>query len=121
MARTAAARVVAAVVLCAISGGARAELATCRDDAMIVFDASGSMAGTDLNGPPTPRIARVKQALQRFCRALPPTAGSVSSTTDPDPRPTSATTSSCNSSRFPTPLVPSWQSSSGSFRWGARR
>jgi Ca-activated chloride channel family protein len=40
-------------------------LATCRDDAMIVFDASGSMAGTDLNSPPTPRIAKVRQALAR--------------------------------------------------------
>jgi Ca-activated chloride channel family protein len=39
--------------------------ATCRDDAMIVFDASGSMSGTDFNGPPTPRIAKVKQALAR--------------------------------------------------------
>lgn len=47
---------------------ARAELhqpATCRDDAMIVFDASGSMAGTDMNNPPTPRIARVKEALAK--------------------------------------------------------
>lgn len=38
---------------------------SCRDDAMLVFDASGSMAGTDLNSPPTPRIAKVKQALQK--------------------------------------------------------
>lgn len=36
---------------------------TCRDDAMLVFDASGSMAGTDFNNPPTPRIAKVKEAL----------------------------------------------------------
>jgi Ca-activated chloride channel family protein len=55
--------VLAAVVLGVLGAGARAELATCRDDAMIVFDASGSMAGTDLNSPPTPRIARVKEAL----------------------------------------------------------
>jgi Ca-activated chloride channel family protein len=40
--------------------------ATCRDDAMIVFDASGSMAGTDLNSSPVaPRIAKVKEALAR--------------------------------------------------------
>jgi Ca-activated chloride channel family protein len=32
---------------------------------MLVFDASGSMAGTDLNTPPMPRIARVKQALAK--------------------------------------------------------
>ena len=38
---------------------------SCRDDAMLVFDASGSMAGTDLNSPPTPRIAKVKLALQK--------------------------------------------------------
>ena len=40
--------------------------ATCRDDAMIVFDASGSMAGTDMNSSPVaPRIAKVKDALAR--------------------------------------------------------
>jgi Ca-activated chloride channel family protein len=44
---------------------------SCRDDAMLVFDASGSMAGTDLNNPPTPRIAKVKQAL---AKALPQVA-----------------------------------------------
>lgn len=36
---------------------------SCRDDAMIVFDASGSMSGTDFNTPPTPRIDKVRQAL----------------------------------------------------------
>jgi Ca-activated chloride channel family protein len=45
--------------------GAAHETATCRDDAMIVFDASGSMAGTDMNSPPTPRIAKVRNALAR--------------------------------------------------------
>jgi Ca-activated chloride channel family protein len=45
--------------------GAPRQPATCRDDAMIVFDASGSMAGTDLNGIPAPRIAKVKEALAR--------------------------------------------------------
>ena len=44
---------------------------SCRDDAMLVFDASGSMAGTDFNTPPTPRIAKVKQAL---AKALPQVA-----------------------------------------------
>jgi Ca-activated chloride channel homolog len=38
---------------------------TCRDNAMLVFDASGSMAGTDFNNPPTPRIAKVKEPLRR--------------------------------------------------------
>lgn len=53
-------------VLTSAAGAADAkddEPPTCRDDAMIVFDASGSMAGTDMNSPPTPRIARVREAL----------------------------------------------------------
>ena len=44
--------------------------ASCRDDAMIVFDASGSMAGTDMNSPPTPRIAKVKDALARVLPSI---------------------------------------------------
>jgi Ca-activated chloride channel homolog len=55
---------VAALLLGAGSAAAQSREA-CRDDAMIVFDASGSMAGTDFNNPPTPRIAKVKDALAR--------------------------------------------------------
>jgi Ca-activated chloride channel family protein len=44
--------------------------ADCRDDAMIVFDASGSMAGTDMNSPPTPKIAKVKDALARVLPSI---------------------------------------------------
>lgn len=60
----------AAVLLLAfvVSGGAAAESPappSCRDDAMIVFDASGSMSGTDFNTPPTPRIDKVRQALAK--------------------------------------------------------
>jgi Ca-activated chloride channel family protein len=55
-----------AMLACA-SSAARAQksVPACRDDAMIVFDASGSMAGTDFNNPPTPRIKKVKEALAR--------------------------------------------------------
>jgi Ca-activated chloride channel family protein len=45
---------------------------TCRDNAMLVFDASGSMAATDLNNPPTPRIAKVKVALRRVLPVIAP-------------------------------------------------
>lgn len=51
-------------LFCPVSFGEPDRPPTCRDDAMIVFDASGSMAGTDLNtSPVAPRIAKVKQAL----------------------------------------------------------
>jgi len=43
---------------------------SCRDDAMIVFDASGSMSGTDFNTPPTPRIDKVKQALAKVLPSI---------------------------------------------------
>lgn len=65
MSRSVTAGVAAVLALIAFGAAARAGTATCRDDAMIVFDASGSMAGTDLNGPPMPRIARVKEALAK--------------------------------------------------------
>jgi len=65
MARSVLIGLAAALVQAAAGTGALAGPATCRDDAMIVFDASGSMAGTDLNGTPTPRIARVKEALAK--------------------------------------------------------
>jgi len=46
---------------------------TCRDDAMIVFDASGSMSGTDFNTPPTPRIDKVRRALALVLPEVAPT------------------------------------------------
>jgi Ca-activated chloride channel family protein len=61
------------VLQVAVASCARAETPappTCRDDAMIVFDASGSMAGTDFNSPPMPRIAKVKDALSRVLPAV---------------------------------------------------
>lgn len=57
----------------AAPGAAQQSAPTCRDDAMIVFDASGSMAGTDFNTPPTPRIARVKEALAKVLPDVAPT------------------------------------------------
>ena len=62
--------VIVAILLAAVHFAVSSTLAqkaapSCRDDAMLVFDASGSMAGTDLNTPPTPRIARVKEALAK--------------------------------------------------------
>lgn len=59
------AMLLAAVLLAAPGAWAQKAAPTCRDDAMLVFDASGSMAGTDMNNPPTPRIAKVKEALER--------------------------------------------------------
>lgn len=58
---------IAALAALVGAGAAQAQQSTpsCRDDAMIVFDASGSMAGTDFNTPPTPRISRVKEALAK--------------------------------------------------------
>ena len=53
----------AGLTLLARSAEPHAAPPTCRDNAMIVFDASGSMSGTDFNNPPTPRIAKVKEAL----------------------------------------------------------
>ena len=67
------------VALCLLIGNAAAaeplepklETApTCKDDAMIVFDASGSMAGTDLNTPLGPRIAKVKTALGKVLPSI---------------------------------------------------
>jgi Ca-activated chloride channel family protein len=56
----------ALVQLSAVAAWAEPQVpANCRDDAMIVFDASGSMAGTDLNTPLGPRIAKVKTALAK--------------------------------------------------------
>lgn len=38
---------------------------SCTSDAMIVFDASGSMVGTNFNGIAVPRIAKVREALRQ--------------------------------------------------------
>jgi Ca-activated chloride channel family protein len=58
--------IVSQVVAVALAQAETDVPATCRDDAMIVFDASGSMAGTDMNSSPVaPRIAKVKDALSR--------------------------------------------------------
>ena len=62
----------AAALLAPPASAEPGSLATCRDDAMIVFDASGSMAGTDLSvSPVAPRIAKVKAA---FAKVLPSVA-----------------------------------------------
>ena len=69
MLRGLAVAMIAAVLLAAPASAEPGSAATCRDDAMIVFDASGSMAGTDLSvSPVAPRIAKVKTAL---AKALP--------------------------------------------------
>lgn len=52
----------ASAVLAAETGADQSR-SSCRDDAMLVFDASGSMSGTDWNSVGVPRIARVKEAL----------------------------------------------------------
>jgi Ca-activated chloride channel family protein len=60
-------------LLCAMAQVCHADdvaKAPCRSDAMIVFDASGSMAGTDFNSPPTPRIERVRKALEDVLPAV---------------------------------------------------
>ncbi|CAN1721373.1 Ca-activated chloride channel homolog [Hyphomicrobium sp. 1Nfss2.1] len=61
-------RSAAVLLLALVASGAAAQSTmppSCRDDAMIVFDASGSMSGTDFNTPPTPRIDKVRQALAK--------------------------------------------------------
>lgn len=47
------------------------EKGTCIDDAMLVFDASGSMAGTDMNAV-RPHIATVREALAAVLPAVTP-------------------------------------------------
>src|ERR671925_139818 len=65
--------VLLAMLACATSPAiAQESVPACRDDAMIVFDASGSMAGTDLNNPPTPRIKKVKEALAQVLPEVAP-------------------------------------------------
>lgn len=55
--------ILAAFAMLPFAGGLRAaEDAGCSQETMIVFDASGSMGGTDLNSV-TPRIGKVRQAL----------------------------------------------------------
>jgi Ca-activated chloride channel family protein len=43
----------------------------CRDDAILVFDASGSMAGTDMNTV-SPHIAKVREALASVLPSISP-------------------------------------------------
>lgn len=49
----------------AICLGMPAEAMECKDDAMLVFDASGSMAETGHNGPGSTRIAEAREALRK--------------------------------------------------------
>ncbi len=58
-------RSVAALVVLLAAGPARGageEGPPCTEDTMIVFDGSGSMAGTDMNSV-SPRIAKVREAM----------------------------------------------------------
>jgi Ca-activated chloride channel family protein len=68
--------VVAAMTLAALacSGAADPEhnSASCLDDAMLVFDASGSMLSTDTDPDGLKRIDRVKQAIRRFLPSVAP-------------------------------------------------
>ena len=50
------------LVASAVSAGD--DLAACQSDAMIVFDASGSMSASDYSLK-VPRIARLKQAMEK--------------------------------------------------------
>jgi Ca-activated chloride channel family protein len=57
-----AAAVLAAVALPAATADPAAD---CTSEAMIVFDASGSMTGTNFNGIAVPRIVKVREAIHR--------------------------------------------------------
>lgn len=62
----------ASIMLALIMGPARAaDDGRCLDDAMLVFDASGSMAGTDMNAV-RPHIATVREALAAVLPAVAP-------------------------------------------------
>ncbi len=70
-------RLLAGLALCALglatwsAGGHATDNVRCLDDAMLVFDASGSMAGTDMNTV-TPHIAKVRDALSAVLPAVTP-------------------------------------------------
>lgn len=64
-------------LLCLSCSGAAAtdpkpKPASCLDDAMLVFDASGSMLSTDTDPDGLKRIDRIKQALHRFLPTVAP-------------------------------------------------
>ena len=68
----------AAIVLAMLSGAAPVRPAgedrsgPCNDDAMLIFDASGSMAGTDKLGVSTPiPVTRIDKVRKALARALP--------------------------------------------------
>jgi Ca-activated chloride channel family protein len=61
----------AAVVALAVGPGHAAADVRCRDDAILVFDASGSMAGTDMNAV-KPHIAKVREALATVLPSVAP-------------------------------------------------
>lgn len=57
----------------AVPGALAAEQETgCASDAMIVFDASGSMVGTNFNGIAEPRIAKVREAIHQVLPQVAP-------------------------------------------------
>lgn len=58
-------------LLCAAPSARAADDVRCLDDAMLVFDASGSMAGTDMNAA-RPHIAKVRDALAAVLPAVTP-------------------------------------------------
>ncbi|MEW5963734.1 MAG: vWA domain-containing protein [Pseudomonadota bacterium] len=66
-ARTSRMPALAAALLAAVAPPAAAADpdAGCTSDAMIVFDASGSMTGTNFNGIAVPRIAKVREAIHQ--------------------------------------------------------
>lgn len=63
----------AAIGVLAVTAGPlpAADEVRCLDDAMLVFDASGSMAGTDMNTV-TPHIAKVREALAAVLPSVTP-------------------------------------------------
>lgn len=73
-------------VIAGCAGLARAENARCSDEAMLVFDASGSMAGTDMNAV-RPHIATVREALAAVLPAVAPRRDLGLIVYGPGPRP----------------------------------
>ena len=94
-----------AVLTCTLSGAGAEEKkpSPCTEDAMIVFDASGSMSGNQTLGIPNSRRGSMRSARRspKCCRRPPRIGGSASSPTA-RARTISATSSS-TSSRRPTP------------------
>jgi Ca-activated chloride channel family protein len=62
---------VALGLLCVAVSARAADDVRCLDDAMLVFDASGSMAGTDMNSV-RPHIAKVREALAAVLPSVAP-------------------------------------------------